>query len=67
MLLLFLGRLFPEWRFARDVNGVWRAEGRVLISASSADVLLGVLARWEPGAGERIRRMFDPPAPGPDS
>ncbi|WP_026402470.1 hypothetical protein [Actinomadura rifamycini] len=61
VLLLFLRRLFPEWTIARDRDGVWRATGRVHISASSSDGLLEMLAVAEPAAAERVTRFFGSP------
>ncbi|QFG24280.1 hypothetical protein [Actinomadura sp. WMMB 499] len=58
LLLLFLQRIFPEWTITRDRDDVWRATGRVHISASSRDGLLELLAVAEPGAAERVARFF---------
>lgn len=58
ILLLFLRQIFPEWSIRPDGHGVWRARGRVLVSASSADGLLDVLALVEPEAAERVERYF---------
>ncbi|MBE1531093.1 hypothetical protein [Actinomadura algeriensis] len=58
VLLLFLRKLFPEWAITRDRDDVWRATGRVHISASSSDGLLEMLAVAEPSAAERVARFF---------
>lgn len=58
ILLLFLQWIFPEWSIVRDRDGSWRASGRVLVFASSADGLLDALAVAEPEAGERVARFF---------
>ncbi|MEV5824083.1 hypothetical protein AB0L25_00730 [Spirillospora sp. NPDC052242] len=60
VLLLFLQRLFPEWAITRDRDDVWRATGRVHISASSSDGLLDMLAAADPGAADRVTRFFRP-------
>lgn len=61
ILLLFLQWIFPEWSISRDGRGVWRADGRLLVWASSADGLLDVLAMAEPAAGERVMRFLGEP------
>ncbi|WUI00822.1 hypothetical protein OHR68_03110 [Spirillospora sp. NBC_00431] len=58
IMLLFLRQIFPEWSITREVDGVWRASGRVRVLASSADGVLDVLVMAEPEAGERVRRFF---------
>jgi hypothetical protein len=57
VLLLFLRQIFPEWSITRD-GGCWRAGGRVVISAPSADELMDVLVAVVPDAGQRVRYFF---------
>ena len=50
LTLLLLRHLFPEWAITLDGAGVWRAIGRILISASDLDGLLESLAVADPDA-----------------
>ncbi|MFI0350415.1 hypothetical protein [Actinomadura sp. 9N407] len=50
ILLLFLRELFPGWDITIDRHRLWRATGRILISASSAEELIDCLAVADPGA-----------------
>ena len=58
VLLLFLRRIFPEWSFVVDEDGIWQVSGHVHVSVPSVDGVLDVLAVVEPEAGERVRRLF---------
>ncbi|WP_141576629.1 hypothetical protein [Actinomadura sp. WMMA1423] len=51
--LLLLQHLFPEWSITLDREGIWRATGRVLISASDVDGLMDLLHTADPEAFER--------------
>ncbi|GAA0591434.1 hypothetical protein [Actinomadura livida] len=51
--LLLLQYLFPEWSITLDREGMWRATGRVLISASDLDGFLDLLHTADPEACER--------------
>ncbi|WP_433228117.1 hypothetical protein [Actinomadura formosensis] len=51
--LLLLHHLLPEWAIMRDDAGVWRAIGRIPISASDLDGLLESLAVADPDATRR--------------
>lgn len=57
--LLLLRHLFPEWSITLDSAGVWRASGRVLISASDADGLLHLLHVADPDSFERAARLLE--------
>lgn len=56
--LLLLQHLFPEWAILRDVHGVWRANGRTLMSSSDLDGLLSMLADADPDAARRAVRLL---------
>lgn len=56
--LLLLHHLFPEWAIVRDGEGVWRAIGPVLISASDLDGLLESLAAADPAAARRAASLL---------
>ncbi|MGP4022985.1 hypothetical protein [Actinomadura sp. 3N407] len=51
--LLLLQYLFPGWTITRDERGIWRAGGRIAISASDVGGLLGLLAVADPDAARR--------------
>ncbi|MEU8798115.1 hypothetical protein [Spirillospora sp. NPDC048819] len=51
--LLLLQHLFPGWTITRDERGIWEATGRVAISASDVDGLLGLMAVADPDATRR--------------
>ncbi|MFI0352900.1 hypothetical protein [Actinomadura sp. 9N407] len=59
ILLLFLRHLFPGWEFSLDHHGVWRANGTILISATSADDLLECLAVAAPDAYTRALSILN--------
>ncbi len=51
-MLAWFRNAFPGWAFSVE-RGVWRAAGRVLVSASSADVLFDKLVRID-GRGREV-------------
>lgn len=53
VMLLLVQHLFPEWTIGRGGDGVWRAVGRVHISATELDGLLDALGRADPDAVRR--------------
>ncbi|WP_141576609.1 hypothetical protein [Actinomadura sp. WMMA1423] len=57
--LLLLPYLFPEWSITLDREGIWRATGRVLISASDLDGLMDLLHTADPEAFERAFRQLE--------
>ncbi|TDC98467.1 hypothetical protein [Actinomadura sp. 7K507] len=57
-LLLLQHLLFPEWAITRDRHGIWRATGRVTISAPDVDGLLDVIRITDPGTVERAVRLL---------
>lgn len=51
--LLLLQHLFPGWTITWDERGIWRAAGRVAISASDVDGLLDLIVVADPDATRR--------------
>lgn len=58
--LLLLRHLFPHWSITLD-GGVWRATGRILISSSHLEGLLGLLHTADPAAVERAAGLLEEP------
>ncbi|TMQ99237.1 hypothetical protein ETD83_18260 [Actinomadura soli] len=56
--LLLLHHLFPEWAIMPDGSGVWRAIGRILISAPDLDGLMESLAVADPDAVRRAASLL---------
>ncbi|GAA0284667.1 hypothetical protein GCM10009527_096000 [Actinomadura nitritigenes] len=58
---LLLQHLFPDWSITLDREGIWRATGRILISASDLDGLVNMLHVVDPEAFERAILLLQEP------
>ncbi|MEV4253305.1 hypothetical protein AB0J52_09055 [Spirillospora sp. NPDC049652] len=62
VLLVMLRRAFPAWEIDLCGRGIWRAEGPILISASSCDGFVQALGDADPEAlAKAIEDPHQPP------
>ncbi|WP_026410803.1 hypothetical protein [Actinomadura oligospora] len=54
VILLVLRRMFPAWDIHLCRQGIWRAEGSILISASSCDGFVQALGDADPEAFAKV-------------
>lgn len=61
VILVLLRRLFPAWDIHLCERGIWRAEGSILISASSCDGFVQALGGADPEAMAKAVEVLCPP------
>ncbi|MFD0683649.1 hypothetical protein [Actinomadura fibrosa] len=57
--LMIVRALFPHWSITLDGAGVWRAIGRMVLSASDVDGLLAMLHAADPEAARRAVELLE--------
>ncbi|RFU39541.1 hypothetical protein DZF91_21865 [Actinomadura logoneensis] len=61
LVLVMLRQMFPAWDIRLCDRGIWRAEGPILISASSCDGLVQALGDADPEALAAVLEELRPP------
>ncbi|MEV5575267.1 hypothetical protein AB0L06_34955 [Spirillospora sp. NPDC052269] len=62
VILVVLRRMFPAWDIHLCRRGIWRAEGPILISASSCDGFVQALGDADPEAFAKVLEDLRLPA-----